>query len=698
MSTSDSRVVERIAELRRVIDRHRRLYHTLAEPEIADAEYDLLVRELEDLEAEHPELATPTSPTRLVGGDISEAFAPVEHRVPMTSLDNAMDRDELHSWGERVMKGLGADVSVRYCCELKIDGLAVSLRYEGGRLVQAATRGDGRVGEDVTANVATIDAVPKVLPETITVPGRRGAIAIPDVLEVRGEVYLPIDAFERLKAAKEAENLERVAAGRKPEPVPVNPRNAGAGSLRQKDASVTAGRGLSFWAYQLGEVVGGPEFASHHETLDLLRAAGFPVNPEIRRVDSLAAVEEFCGEWQGNRHRLGYEIDGVVVKVDDLAQREILGHTARAPRWAIAFKFPPEERTTLLRDIQVSIGRTGRATPFAVLEPVFVGGSTVSMATLHNQDQVRLKDVRPGDTVVVRKAGDVIPEVVGPVLSLRPKKSQPWEFPHTCPCPLKSTLVRSEGESDTRCVEPSCPNQRDQRIIYFASRGAMDIEGLGERTVFQLSDAGFVTDPGDVYSLTVDQLLTLEGFGRVSAEKLLDAIDGSKSRPLPKILTALGIKHLGPSAAEALAAYFGTLDAIMAASSDALATVDGVGEVIAQSITTWFSHDDNRAFVEKLRAAGVDFGRVEVSSAPQVLAGKAVVVTGTLDGFDRDGAERAIKERGGKSPGSVSAKTFAVVVGREPGASKISKAESLGVPMLDEAGFRHLLDTGELPA
>ena len=697
MSTSDSRAAERIAELRRVIDRHRRLYHTLAEPEIADAEYDQLVRELEDLEAEHPELATPTSPTRLIGGDISEAFAPVEHRVPMTSLDNAMDRDELHAWGERVIKGLGTDVVVRYGCELKIDGLAVSLRYENGRLVQAATRGDGRVGEDVTANVATIDVIPKVLPDSVALPGLRKTVPMPAVLEVRGEVYLPIEAFERLKAAKEAENLERVAAGRKPEAVPVNPRNAGAGSLRQKDASVTAGRGLAFWAYQLGEVVGGPEFTSHHGTLELLRAAGFPVNPEIRLVDSLAAVEEFCGEWQQNRHRLGYEIDGVVVKVDELAQREALGHTARAPRWAIAFKFPPEERTTLLRDIQVSIGRTGRATPFAVLEPVFVGGSTVSMATLHNQDQVRLKDVRPGDTVVVRKAGDVIPEVVGPVSSLRPKGSKPWEFPHTCPCPLKSTLVRLEGESDTRCVEPSCPHQRDQRIIYFASRGAMDIEGLGERTVLQLSDAGLVSDPGDVYSLTVEQLLTLEGFGRVSAEKLLDAIDGSKSRPLPKILTALGIKHLGPAAAEALAEHFGTLDAIMAASDEALATVDGVGDVIAQSITSWFSHADNRSFVDKLRVAGVDFGRVEVSSAPQVLAGKAVVVTGTLDGFDRDGAERAIKERGGKSPGSVSAKTFAVVVGREPGASKVTKAESLGVPMLDEAGFRHLLDTGELP-
>lgn len=697
MNGSDSRAAERIVELRRVIDHHRRLYHTLAEPEIADAEYDELVRELEELEVAHPELATPSSPTRLVGGDISEAFAPVEHRVPMTSLDNAMDRDELQSWGERVVKGLGSDTNIRYCCELKIDGLAVSLRYEGGRLVQAATRGDGRVGEDVTANVSTIDVIPKVLPDTVELRGRRSAVPLPEVLEVRGEVYLPIDAFERLKAAKEAENLERVAGGRRPEPVPVNPRNAGAGSLRQKDPSVTAGRGLAFWAYQMGEVVGGPDFVSHHDTLELLRAAGFPVNPEIRLVDSLTAVEEFCGEWQENRRRLGYDIDGVVVKVDDLAQREALGHTARAPRWAIAFKFPPEERTTILRDIQVSIGRTGRATPFAVLEPVFVGGSTVSMATLHNEDQVRLKDVRPGDTVVVRKAGDVIPEVVGPVLSLRPKNSRPWEFPRTCPCPLKSTLSRLDGESDTRCVEPSCPHQRDQRIIYFASRGAMDIEGLGERTVVQLSDAGLVVDPGDIYALTVEQLLSLEGFGRVSAEKLLDSIAGSKTRPLPKILTALGIKHLGPSAAEALAAHFGSLDAIMSSSDEALATVDGVGDVIAQSITSWFSHTENRSFVEKLRVAGVDFGRVEVSSAPQVLAGKAIVVTGTLDGFDRDGAERAIKERGGKSPGSVSAKTFALVSGRDPGASKVTKAESLGVPILDEPGFRHLLDTGERP-
>jgi DNA ligase (NAD+) len=687
--SADSSVRDRMIALRDTINRHRRLYHTLAQPEIADAEYDQMVRELEELEALHPELVTADSPTLLVGGDISEAFAPVEHRIPMTSLDNAMDVDELRAWGERVLKGLGDDADVRYCVELKIDGLAVSLRYEQGRLVQAATRGDGRVGEDVTANVATIANVPKSLPSRLD---------LPDVLEVRGEVYLPIDAFERLRAAKELENAERVSAGKKPEPVPVNPRNAGAGSLRQKDSTVTASRGLAFWSYQVGEVVGGPEFASHHETLDFLSALGFPVNPNIRVVDSLAEVEAYCREWQENRHRLGYEIDGAVVKLDDLAQREALGFTARAPRWAIAFKFPPEERTTILDDIQVSIGRTGRATPFAVLQPVFVGGSTVGMATLHNEDQVRLKDVRPGDTVIVRKAGDVIPEVVGQVLSLRPKGSKPWKFPSKCPCPLQSTLSRTEGESDTRCVEPGCPNQRDQRIIYFASRGAMDIEGLGERTVFQLSDAGLVSDPGDIYFLDVEQLLTLEGFGRLSAEKLLAAIDGSKTRPLPKLLTALGVKHLGPSASEALARAFGSLDGVMNASQDDLATVDGVGDVIAASITSWFDRPDSKEFIEKLRRAGVDFGNVEVSRAPQVLVGKAVVVTGTLDGFDRDGAERAIKDRGGKSPGSVSAKTFAVVVGREPGASKVTKAEELGVPMLDEAGFVHLLETGELPA
>lgn len=680
---------ERVEVLRALIRHHNEQYYLHDAPEVSDAEYDTLVRELAGLEELFPELASPESPTSQVSGAASATFAPVEHREPMTSLDNAMDRDELVAWGERVARGLGGDAhpAVRYVCELKIDGLAMSLRYEGGRFVQAATRGDGRVGEDVTANVATIASLPHVL------SGPR----VPEVLEVRGEVYMPVVAFEKLREAKMRSNEERIAAGRKPEPVPVNPRNAGAGSLRQKDASVTASRELAFWSYQLGEVVGGPDFASHHETLEFLAELGFPVNPEIRLVESLDEVEQFCARWQEHRHDLPYEIDGAVVKVDDLAQREVLGFTSRAPRWAIAFKFPPEERTTMLNGIEVSIGRTGRATPFAVLEPVFVGGSTVGMATLHNEDQVRLKDVRPGDTVIVRKAGDVIPEVVGPVLSLRPAGSEPWQFPRVCPCPLESDLVRPEGEANTACVEPGCPFQRDQRIIYFATRGAMDIEGLGERTVFALSDAGFVSDPADIYSLTVDQVMQLEGFGRLSAEKLLAGIEGSKGRPLPKLLTALGVKHLGPAAAESLARAFGTLDAIMGASEADLATVDGVGGVIAASITRWFEQPANRAMIEKLREAGVDFGKVEVSFQPQVLAGKAVVVTGTLDGFTREEAESAIKDRGGKSPGSVSAKTYAVVVGREPGASKLTKAEALGIPVLDLGGFLALLETGELP-
>jgi DNA ligase (NAD+) len=669
----------RVAELAARIRYHDERYYGLDAPEISDADYDELVRELRRLEAEHPDLITPDSPTQRVGAAAPSAgatFAPVVHRVPMTSLDNAMDLAELTAWGERIDRGLGG-ARATFVCELKIDGLAMSLRYERGRFVQAATRGDGRVGEDVTANVATIAAVPSVLPA--------GA---PEVLEVRGEVYMPLASFEAL-------NERQALAG---QPRFANPRNAAAGSLRQKDPAVTASRALGFWSYQLGEVVGGPDLVAHHDTLELIERLGFPVNPEVRVLEGLDAVYEFCGHWQEHRHDLGYEIDGVVVKVDDLAQRERLGFTSRAPRWAIAYKFPPEERTTILRDIQVSIGRTGRATPYAVLEPVFVGGSTVGMATLHNEDQVRLKDVRPGDTVIVRKAGDVIPEVVGPVLSLRPPDSEPWTFPRVCSCPLASTFVRPEGEADTRCVEPECPFQRDQRIIYFASRGAMDIEGLGERTVFQLSDAGLVNDPADIYSITVDDLLGLEGFAAMSAEKLVASIQGSRDRPLPRLLTALGIKGLGPSASEGIARAFGNLDAVMAAGEADLATTDGVGPIIASSIVRWFADPVHREMIEKLRAAGVEFGKVEVSRLPQVLAGKAVVVTGTLDGFSREEAEAAIKGRGGKSPGSVSAKTYAVVIGAEPGASKVTKATELGIPVLDEAGFRELLETGELPA
>ena len=541
--------------------------------------------------------------------------------------------------------------------------------------MQAATRGDGRVGEDVTANVATIKDIPKTL----------SGSHVPDVVEVRGEVYMPLASFRSLNERVDA-GIEIEAEGTPRKEKFVNPRNAAAGSLRQKTPSITAQRDLGFWSYQLGEVVGGPAFERHSETLGFIRGFGLPVNPVIILVESLEAATAFCRQWQERRHDL-----------DDLAQRDLLGFTSRAPRWAIAYKFPPEERNTILSDIQVSIGRTGRATPFAVLKPVFVGGSTVSMATLHNEDQVRLKDVRPGDTVIVRKAGDVIPEVVGPVLSLRPEGCPPWQFPTTCPCPLESTLQRAEGESDTRCVEPGCPFQRDQRIIYFTSRGAMDIEGLGERTVFLLSDAGLVSDPADIYSLTAEQLLRLEGFAQVSAEKLVASIAASKDRPLPRLLTALGIKHLGPSAAEALAKAFGTLDSIMSAGEADLATTEGVGGVIAGSIRRWFDLPQNREMVGKLRAAGVDFGKVEVSRLPQLLAGRAVVVTGALEGFTRESAEAAIKDRGGKSPGSVSAKTFALVVGEDPSANKVAKAQDLGIPVLDRDGFLELLETGALP-
>jgi DNA ligase (NAD+) len=576
----------------------------------------------------------------------------------------------------------------------------MSLTYQDGRYVQAATRGDGRTGEDVTPNVATIEAIPEVLDEAVGTP--------PAVIEVRGEVYMPIPAFEEL-------NRRQEAAGGK---VFVNPRNSAAGSLRQKDTKVTASRELSFWAYQVGDLEAAPGeqlpvelTQDHSSTLEWLGRAGFPVNPEVRMVQGLDEALERCRYWEEHRHDLTYEIDGVVIKVDDLALRRQLGSTARAPRWAIAYKFPPEERTTRLNDIAVSIGRTGKATPFAVLEPVFVSGSTVSLATLHNEDQVALKDVRPGDTVIVRKAGDVIPEVVGPVLGPatgtatadppgpgktggagspgpgktggtagRPRRRRAWKFPTKCPS-CGSPLIRLPGESDTFCTNLDCPAQRVQRIAHFGSRSAMDIEGLGEQRVELFVGLG-----------------------------LLSAIDTSRTRPLHRLLIGLGIRHLGQVGSLALARAFGDLDAVMAASEEELAAVDGVGPVIGASVRRWFDSPPNRAVVERLRSAGLTLeepgaapgagGGSGSGSAPEVsqtLAGKSVVVTGTLDGFTREEAEEAILARGGKSPGSVSKKTLAVVVGVEPGASKVTKAETLGVPMIDGDGFAALLESGELP-
>jgi DNA ligase (NAD+) len=653
---------------------HDRRYHELDAPTVSDADYDELVRRLRALEAANPDLVSPDSPTQRVGASPSSLFSPVTHLVPMMSLDNAFSPDELAAWGERLGRR-AAEVS-SFVCELKIDGLAMSLRYEDGRYVQAATRGDGRVGEDVTENVRTIAAVPERLTGDV-----------PRVVEIRGEVYMPIDSFEAL-------NARQAAAG---ERLFANPRNSAAGSLRQKDPRITASRDLSIFTYQLGAIEGGPTFRTHTATLDAIRAWGLPVNPEIKVVASLDEVLELCRHWLEHRHDLGYEIDGVVVKVDDLAVRAELGSTARAPRWAIAYKFPPEERTTRLLDIMVSIGRTGRATPFAVLEPVVVSGSTVQLATLHNEDQVRAKDVRPGDLVIVRKAGDVIPEVVGPVLAERPPGLPEWRFPTDCPV-CGRPLQRLEGESDTHCVNVECPRQRAARIEHFCSRGAMDIEGFGEQRATLVTELGLVADVGDLYRLTEASFRGIEGFGDVSIGNLLAAIDSSRDRPLANLLVGLNIRRVGGSAAQVLAATFGHLDRLLEASVDELAAADGIGPLIAAGVHAFFAEPANRAVVEKLRAAGLNFEGPEAPAVDSlVLAGRSIVVTGTLEGFTREGVEAAITSRGGKSPGSVSKKTTAVVVGAEPGQSKLTKAEALGVPILDEAGFVHLLETGELP-
>jgi len=676
---SDADPASRVEALRARIRRHDDLYHGQDAPEIPDADYDALVRELQGLEERFPDLVTPDSPTRTVGAAPSATFAPVEHRVPMMSLDNAFSFDALQAWGgrlERRLAELGESTrAAGLVTELKIDGLAISLRYEGGRFVQAATRGDGRTGEDVTANVRTIAVIPEQLgPEA------------PEVLEVRGEIYMPIGVFEALNAAQ-------IAAG---ERIYANPRNTAAGSLRQKDPTVTASRELAFWSYQLGEVVAGPSFSGHHEALLWLRRLGFPVNPEVEVLDSLEAVYAKARHWQEHRHDLDYEIDGLVVKVDELALQRELGATSKAPRWAIAFKYPPEERTTRLRRIMVSIGRTGRATPFAELEPVIVGGSTVSMATLHNQDQVAAKDVRPGDLVIVRKAGDVIPEVVGPVLAERPPGLEPWVFPSECPV-CGQPLVRPDDEADTRCVNISCPARVAGTIEHFASRGAMDIEGLGEQRVRLFLELGLVNDIADLYSLDADALAGIEGFGELSIDNLLGAIAASKARPLPNLLVGLNIRHLGPAGAQALARHFGHLDRIEAASVEELAAVEGVGPTIADAVVEWFADEPNRRVVAKLRAAGVNLEGPAAPDVEQNLVGLSIVVTGTLVGFTRDEAEAAIKARGGKSPGSVSKKTTAVVAGDDPGASKVTQAVELGVVVLDEDGFAHILRTGQLP-
>jgi DNA ligase (NAD+) len=670
---------ERVLWLRRSIEFHNRRYHELDDPVISDADYDALVRELRALEEAHPDLVTPDSPTATVGSAAAPQFSPVVHRVPMQSLDNAFSPEEFDAWGKRLERLIGDVGSLDLVCELKIDGLAMSLVYEDGRLVRGATRGDGRVGEDLTANVRTIEAIP----DHLILDALEGPA--PQRLEVRGEVYMPLSSFEELNRRQEESGQRRFA----------NPRNAAAGSLRQKDARVTASRDLSFFCYQVGDITGGPRFTSHFESLVFLRDAGFPVNPEIRQVRGLAQAFGFCQDWLEHRHDLDYEIDGTVVKVDDLAERGELGSTSKAPRWAIAYKYPPEERTTLLRDIEVSIGRTGKATPFARFDPVFVGGSTIRVATLHNEDQVRVKDVRPGDTIWVRKAGDVIPEVVGPVLASRPDGLPVWTFPDACPV-CGSPLVRLEAESDTFCTNAECPAQRQGRLEHFGSRGAMDIEGLGEKTVGQLIELGLVQDVADVYSLDYERIRQIDGWGEISVRNLEAAVEASKERPLANLLVGLNIRHLGGTGSQVLARSMGSLDRIMEASEAELAEVEGIGPTIAKSVAAFFAQPANREVIERLRLAGLNFSGPTAPSTPQVLTGRSVVVTGTLTGWSREEAEAAITARGGKSPGGVSKKTDAVVVGAEPGAAKLTKAREAGIPVLDEAGFAHLLETGEI--
>jgi DNA ligase (NAD+) len=592
----------------------------------------------------------------------------------MLSLDNVFDVEELRGWSERVAKGLQLDpASLRFVVEPKIDGLALSITYVDGELLLAATRGDGSVGEDVTENVRTIRNVPKSL------AGKsRGRV------EVRGEVFLSRDDFEEMNRQQREAGAKEFA----------NPRNAAAGSLRQKDPLATAKRPLSFLTYQLVDLDNTYAFTSYLDTLGQLANWGFLTAGESTLEVGAQAMIERSNWFEDHRHDLSYDIDGVVIKIDDLAQRERLGFTSRAPRWAIARKLPPEERTTRLLAIEVSIGRTGRATPFAVLEPVVVAGSTVSMATLHNQDQVSLKDVRPGDLVIVRKAGDVIPEVAGAVLEPGKRRAKKWTFPVICP-ECGQPLERRGEESDTYCVNPLCPAQLLEQIVHFASRGALDIEGLGEQRVAQLLSEGLIKDVADLFTLRVGDLSILEGLGDLSANSLVRAIDGAKSMPLSRVLVGLGVRHVGPVAARVLAARFKNFTALAGAPLEELEAIDGVGPVIAQSVYQYCREEGNQELIARLTASGLRLVEPDGDQAlAQTLEGKAVVVTGSLEGYSREGAEAAIVARGGTSPGSVSRKTYCVVVGEAPGASKLTKAQELSVPMVAASEFEALLSTG----
>lgn len=676
--------VEEAERLRRLLREHSYRYYVLDDPTLTDAEYDALYARLVALETAQPALVTPDSPTRRVGAAPSDGFAKVRHDLPMLSLDNAFDRDDVLAWGERVRRRLGEDAPERLgvVVEPKIDGLAVALRYQDGRLVRGATRGDGVTGEDITANVRTIGGVPLRLP----VPGAvlPEGVRLPERLEVRGEIYMPLAAFERWNRGLE-EAGERTY---------VHPRNAASGSVRQLDPAMTAGRPLRFFAYGVPEprALGVDGQAA---LLAALRALGLPTNKDSRRFDDLAAAIDYATAWLDGREALDYLADGVVLKVDDLGLQEELGEVSHHPRWAVALKAPSAEATTTIEAISVNVGRTGRMTPHARLAPVAIGGVTVSQATLHNEDYVRERDIRVGDTVLVRRAGDVIPQVLRVLPELRPPDAQPWEMPARCPA-CGEPLTRAEGEADTFCSNAACPAQLVRHVEHFVSRGAMDVEGMGSKLAAGFVEDGLIRDVSDLFALTAEDLEGREGFAEKRIEGLLAAIAAAKDRPLRRLLVGLGIRHVGGSVAGALAAAFHDLDALAAADEEALLEVDGVGPEIAASLQGWFALERNRALVASLRARGVrladpipEADAAEAEAGP--LADLRFVLTGTLPGLTRAEAKARIEAAGGAVVGSVSGRTSYLVAGASPG-SKLAKAESLGVPVLDEAGLLGLLE------
>ena len=662
---------ERIAELRRLIREHEDRYYVLAAPTITDAEFDRLMTQLREIEARHPELVSPDSPTQRVGGRPAEGFATVEHLVPMLSLDNAYSDDDVRAFHDRVVRLLstgGAPApEVAYVAELKIDGLSIALTYENGLLVRGVTRGDGVRGEDVTGNVRAIRAIPLRLTEDV--PGR---------LEVRGEVYLPRASFERV-------NREREDAD---EPAFANPRNAAAGTMRSLDPAVVARRGLSAFVYQI--VADGEDRGGHAAAMQRMRDLGLPVEPHWRRCAGIEAVMEYCREWSDRRQTLGFDTDGVVIKIDDLALRVRLGATNKFPRWATAYKFPAVQATTRLKQIAVNVGRTGAVTPYAVLEPVFLSGSTIQMATLHNEQEIARRDIRPGDLVIIEKGGDVIPKVVGPVLAARAEAARPWEMPRECPA-CGSRLVRPEDEVVWRCLNASCPARLRRSLLHFASRRAMNIEGLGEALVDQLVERGLVADVADLYSLQADQVAALERMGRKSAQKLLDQVARSREAEFWRLLFGLGIRRVGERVAQSLAAAFGSMDALAAAPAETIQAVRDVGPVAAAAVREYLDEPHNLALVARLRAAGLRLESAEPAKlGEQPLAGATFVLTGTLSAMTRDDAAAAIAARGGRVSGSVSKKTTYLVAGADAG-SKLAKARDLGVTVLDEEAFSRLI-------